>query len=203
MIIDLYAGAGGVSEGLRSLGRDDVLGVDVDALAVAIARAAGHKRLQADVYGLDPVKLRGEHGRPEGLHGSPPCGGLSSSGLGIGRSSTRSPRRPSSARASSGSPGGTTARTAAPTGHGTCARRTGRRSRSRRRSEAGPSTTACTPPGSSPSTRSGACRGFPAGYPWPTGDGDRSAAALRIANAVPPPLYAGIVAPLLDEAVPA
>ena len=49
----------------------------------------------------------------------------------------------------------------------------------------------------------GRLQGFPAGYPWPTGAGNRSAAALRIANAVPPPMYAGIVAPLLAEAVPA
>lgn len=88
MIVDLYAGAGGVSQGLRIAGRDDVVGLDNDPVAVAIARAAGHERIPVDVYGYDPAKLLD---RPdaaegvEGVHGSPPCGGLSKSGLGFGR----------------------------------------------------------------------------------------------------------------------
>lgn len=87
MIADLFAGAGGVSQGLRMCGRDDVVGIDNDRRAVAIARAAGHDRILADVYGFDPVKLLDRAGPDgvEGVHGSPPCGGLSKSGLGFGR----------------------------------------------------------------------------------------------------------------------
>lgn len=85
MIVDLFAGAGGVSQGLRMLGRTDVVGIENDRRAVAIARAAGHERILADVYGYDPRKLELLYGPIEGLHGSPPCGGLSSSGLGLGR----------------------------------------------------------------------------------------------------------------------
>lgn len=88
VIVDLFAGPGGVDEGLRSLGRTDVVGLENDPGACATARAAGHERLQVDVYGYDPRKLLA---RPdaadgvEGLHASAPCGGLSSSGLGLGR----------------------------------------------------------------------------------------------------------------------
>lgn len=85
MIVDLFAGAGGVSQGLRMLGRTDVVGLDNDRVAVAIARAAGHERILADVYGYDPRKLELLYGPIEGLHGSPPCGGLSGGGLGLGR----------------------------------------------------------------------------------------------------------------------
>ena len=81
MIVDMYAGAGGVSQGLRMAGRTDVVGIDVDRLACTIATLAGHEQ------------------------------------------------------------------------------------------------------------------GFPLDYPWPIRD--RSAVALRIANAVPPPMYAALVRPLL------
>lgn len=84
MIVDMYAGAGGVSQGLRMAGRTDVVGIDVDRLACTIATLAGHERIVADVYGFNPGTLL-DRGPVEGLHGSPPCGGLSGGGLGIGR----------------------------------------------------------------------------------------------------------------------
>lgn len=87
MIADLFAGAGGVSQGLRLAGRTDVVGVENNVAAVATARRAGHERIIADVYGFNPRKLLDLAGPAgvEGLHGSPPCGGLSKSGLGFGR----------------------------------------------------------------------------------------------------------------------
>lgn len=91
MIVDLYAGAGGVSTGLQIVQRrhsldERVVGLELDPLACMTATAAGHERIRADVYGYDPTKLLKLAG-PEGvtgLHASPPCGGLSSSGLGLG-----------------------------------------------------------------------------------------------------------------------
>lgn len=82
MILDLFAGPGGWDEGLRMLGRTDVLGVEIDPAACATAIAAGHERLRRDVYGLDPARYAGA----EGLIASPPCQGFSAAGLrkGIG-----------------------------------------------------------------------------------------------------------------------
>lgn len=91
MIVDLYAGPGGVSTGLQLVqqrhGLDErVVGVELDPLACMTATAAGHERIRADVYGYEPAKLL-ELAGPEGvtgLHASPPCGGLSPAGLGLG-----------------------------------------------------------------------------------------------------------------------
>jgi predicted RNA methylase len=70
VIRDLFAGPGGWDEGLRLAGRTDVVGYEVDADACATARAAGHERVRADVYGLDPRRFAGE---TSGLIASPPC----------------------------------------------------------------------------------------------------------------------------------
>ncbi len=69
MIVDLFAGPGGWDEGLRLIGRTDVLGVEWDESACLTAEAAGHKRLRADVAALDPRDYLGA----EGLIASPPC----------------------------------------------------------------------------------------------------------------------------------
>lgn len=53
MILDLFAGPGGWDEGLRDLGRTDVVGLDLDDAACRAAMAAGHLRIRADVTGLD------------------------------------------------------------------------------------------------------------------------------------------------------
>lgn len=68
-IIDLFAGPGGWDEGLRMIGRADVLGVEWDESACLTAEAAGHRRLRADVATLDPHDYIGS----EGLIASPPC----------------------------------------------------------------------------------------------------------------------------------
>lgn len=68
-IIDLFAGPGGWDEGLRMIGRTDVLGIEWDESACLTAEAAGHKRLRADVTALNPRDYIGA----EGLIASPPC----------------------------------------------------------------------------------------------------------------------------------
>jgi DNA (cytosine-5)-methyltransferase 1 len=78
--LDLFAGPGGWDEGIRDLGICP-LGIEWDAAACATARAAGHRRLQADVAALDPA----EFGPVRGLIASPPCQGFSMAGKGRGR----------------------------------------------------------------------------------------------------------------------
>jgi DNA (cytosine-5)-methyltransferase 1 len=84
MILDLFAGPGGWDEGLRRNGRTDVIGWEVDQLACETARLNGHVREHADVYGARPQAVAARF-PVEGVIGSPPCGGLSGSGLKIGR----------------------------------------------------------------------------------------------------------------------
>jgi len=75
MIVDLFAGPGGWDEGLRMLGRTDVLGIEWEPNACATAEAAGHRRLQADVAALNPADFP-----CEGLIASPPCQAWSMAG---------------------------------------------------------------------------------------------------------------------------
>lgn len=80
MIIDLFAGPGGWDQGLRMLGRDDVLGIEWEPNACATAEAAGHRRMQADVAALDPR----DFGPIEGMIASPPCQAWSMAGKRMG-----------------------------------------------------------------------------------------------------------------------
>lgn len=68
-IVDLFAGPGGWDEGLRLIGRTDVVGIEWDEAACETAKAAGHERICADVALLDPAEYVGA----EGLIASPPC----------------------------------------------------------------------------------------------------------------------------------
>lgn len=81
MIVDLFAGPGGWSEGLRSLGLADV-GFEWDAAACATRAAAGHLTVRADVadYPTEPLRSR-----VEGLIASPPCQAFSVAGKQQGR----------------------------------------------------------------------------------------------------------------------
>lgn len=79
-IVDLFAGAGGWEEGLRKLGHR-ALGIELDELACATARAAGHERLEADIAGLDPAGFAPLWG----LISSPPCQAYSIAGKKLGR----------------------------------------------------------------------------------------------------------------------
>jgi DNA (cytosine-5)-methyltransferase 1 len=82
MILDLFAGPGGWDQGLRMLGRTDVLGLELDHIACRTARANGHARLCTDVAAFDPASIA----EPvEGLIASPPCQGFSMAGKGKGR----------------------------------------------------------------------------------------------------------------------
>jgi DNA (cytosine-5)-methyltransferase 1 len=79
MILDLFAGAGGWEEGLRTLGLN-ALGIETESWACETARAAGHERLQADVAELDPHRFSPLWG----LVSSPPCQAYSNAGKGLG-----------------------------------------------------------------------------------------------------------------------
>lgn len=76
MILDLFAGPGGWDEGLRMIGRRDVLGIEWDEDACATAEAAGHERWRQDVRTVEPAQLA----ELEGIIASPPCQPFSENG---------------------------------------------------------------------------------------------------------------------------
>lgn len=83
VVVDLFAGPGGFDTGLRMAGfTGTLLGWELDPLACATARAAGHMRLQGDVTAqrLDRVVP----GAVFGLLVSPPCKDWSTTGSGLG-----------------------------------------------------------------------------------------------------------------------
>jgi DNA (cytosine-5)-methyltransferase 1 len=80
-IVDLFAGPGGWSEGLRLLGLSDI-GIEVDASACDTRRAAGHATIRADVTTIDPRRFKGF----TGVIASPPCTDWSAAGGRAGRS---------------------------------------------------------------------------------------------------------------------
>lgn len=76
MIVDLFAGPRGWSEGLRALGLRDI-GLEWDTAACRTAHAAGHTTIQCDVaaYPTGPFV-----GRTRGVIASPPCQAWSRAG---------------------------------------------------------------------------------------------------------------------------
>lgn len=70
MILDEFAGPGGWDEGLRMIGRTDVVGIEWDQKACETANAAGHARIRADVseYPSEPFV-----GKVDAYIASPPC----------------------------------------------------------------------------------------------------------------------------------
>lgn len=82
-VIELFAGPGGMSEGIKLAGipARSVLGIEYDRAACETATAAGHPRYLADIAALDPSSF----GHAWGLHASPPCPGFSAAGKGEGR----------------------------------------------------------------------------------------------------------------------
>ncbi len=85
--ISLFAGPGGLDEGLYLLGGEQLLdelnivGIDIDRDACQTARAAGHKRIQASVRDFDPRAFKGT----KILSVSSPCPPFSASGKGGGK----------------------------------------------------------------------------------------------------------------------
>jgi len=77
VILDVFAVIGGWDEGLRLLGRHDVLGIELDEAACATRIAAGHATLRADAATWPLGALKG---RVEGLIASPPCQTFSQAG---------------------------------------------------------------------------------------------------------------------------
>jgi DNA (cytosine-5)-methyltransferase 1 len=84
--IDLFAGAGGFSLGAHRV-IDEVLGLEIDADAVATQRAAGMTCEQADITTLNPHDYDPRREVPDllHLHASPPCQSFSNAGKGAGR----------------------------------------------------------------------------------------------------------------------
>lgn len=92
MIVDLFAGPGGWSEGLRTLGHSDV-GIELDEWACKTRAAASHPTIRADVTNLPLDHFRDV----EGLIASPPCPAFSTAGKKAG--ATDGPRLLSEAAA--------------------------------------------------------------------------------------------------------
>lgn len=83
MILELFAGAGGWSTGLRMAGHTGpAIGIEWDLPACRTAMAAGHQRVCADVE-LYPPAVFGD--RMTGLICSPPCPSFSAAGAGAGK----------------------------------------------------------------------------------------------------------------------
>ncbi|GHA14624.1 DNA cytosine methyltransferase [Streptomyces echinoruber] len=81
-VLDLFAGPGGWSEGLRPFGLRDV-GIEIDPVACATRAAAGHLTIRADVAAYPTAPLRG---KADGLIGSAPCQPFSNAGRRAGHS---------------------------------------------------------------------------------------------------------------------
>lgn len=77
MILDVFSGPGGWDLGLKALGRDDIVGVEMDEHTVRTRQMAGLDTIHADVTTLNPADFYGY----EGLIASPPCQSFSSAGL--------------------------------------------------------------------------------------------------------------------------
>ena len=84
IVLDLFAGPGGWSEGARALGIEDV-GVELDRAACATRAAAGHRTIRADVSAFATGALSGHVGA---LVASPPCVVFSAAGKRAGTAVT-------------------------------------------------------------------------------------------------------------------
>lgn len=80
-VVELFAGAGGATLGIKAAGADPVIAWEWDADAAATHRAAGFATVEGDVSQVDPAPLAG---RVSGLWGSPPCPQFSVAGSGAG-----------------------------------------------------------------------------------------------------------------------
>lgn len=86
-VFELFAGPGGMSEGMRLAGLPSALsyGWENDKDACDTAEKHGHRRIRDDVMHVDPMDAMATFGRPQGFHSSSPCPGMSTAGKGKGR----------------------------------------------------------------------------------------------------------------------
>lgn len=87
-VVDLFAGPGGWSTGVRELGITP-RGIELDSDAIDTARAAGHYRHRANVAAINPSDTQMPWGPVEGVIASPPCPGFSRGGLHRGTADAR------------------------------------------------------------------------------------------------------------------
>jgi DNA (cytosine-5)-methyltransferase 1 len=85
IVVDLFAGAGGASTGLASIGLDPV-GFEWNRDAARTHHAAGHRTVVADLAVYPWAHMRG---RVRLMHGSPPCQPFSAAGDGVGEDDPR------------------------------------------------------------------------------------------------------------------
>lgn len=78
-VIDLFAGAGGLSYGFEEAGFDIALAVEKDAWAVEtyIANHKNQNAIEADIYNLDEAFFDEYKGKIDVIMGGPPCQGFS------------------------------------------------------------------------------------------------------------------------------
>jgi DNA (cytosine-5)-methyltransferase 1 len=82
VIVEIFAGGGGWSTGLRMAGyTGPAFGIEWDMVACRTAKAAGHDRICADVELYPPAAFTGQ---VTSLIGSPPCPTFSAAGAGAG-----------------------------------------------------------------------------------------------------------------------
>ena len=78
-VVDLFAGAGGLSYGFEKVGFDISLAVEKDAWAVEtyIANHKNKNAIEADIYTLDEQFFEPYKGNVDIVMGGPPCQGFS------------------------------------------------------------------------------------------------------------------------------
>jgi DNA (cytosine-5)-methyltransferase 1 len=81
LVLEMFAGPGGVAEGLRSIGVDAV-GFENDRAACATRAAAGHRTIRAD---LSTYPFEHLAKKVTGIWASPPCTDFSAAGVQVGR----------------------------------------------------------------------------------------------------------------------
>lgn len=85
-VVELFAGPGGWSTGLRMAGYTErAIGIEWDMPACRTAIAAGHERICADVAAFPPERFAGA----DGLICSPPCQSFSNAGKRLGLADPR------------------------------------------------------------------------------------------------------------------
>lgn len=77
LVLELFAGPGGASEGARMIGLRNLVGIELDKAACLTRAAAGHRTIRADIAAFDVGRLAGN---VQGCMGSPVCVQFSAAG---------------------------------------------------------------------------------------------------------------------------